>query len=109
MTSAEKGNLFSVFTDVERLEDEKNRMSNTFTDMIKNEIDATDEQEVYNNLRNMIYKYKDDGLALTVMEEMSEALTNGAKLSEILLIAADEIQLDTPVNTLDLDQFNKYE
>ncbi|MDK2800626.1 MAG: hypothetical protein PWP27_1476 [Clostridiales bacterium] len=106
MKEIENINLFSVLTEVEKLEDSKNKFSNTFTDMLKNEIDATDEPEVYNNIRKLVYKYKDDEKALQIIDEVVEALSEGATLSEILLIAKDEIEYPTPINVMNLDEFN---
>ncbi len=99
-------NLYNVLKDVEGLEGEENKLSNTFTAMLKDEIDATDEQEVYSNIRNVIYKYKDDEKKLQVIDEVVAALATGAKLSEILLIVKDEIVHPTPINTMNLDDFN---
>ncbi len=99
-------NLYNVLKDVEGLEGEENKLSNTFTAMLKDEIDATDEQEVYSNLHKIIYKYKNDEKMLKVIDEVVEALAAGAKLSEILLIAKDEIVHPTPINTMNLDDFN---
>ena len=102
-------NLYSLMQEVEKFEGEDNKFSNTFTDMFKNEIDATDEQEVYNNLRNLIYKYKDDKNSMKIIDEFTEAITDGATLSEILTIARDEIDIITPINAMDLDEFSNYE
>ncbi|MBZ4644569.1 MAG: hypothetical protein JG777_58 [Clostridia bacterium] len=109
MDEIENINLYSVIKEVEKYEDGENKLSNTFTDMLKNEIDATDEQEVYNNIRNLIYKYKDEEKSLEIIDEVVEALSDGAKLSEIFLIARDEIEHPTPVNVMNLDEFNTLE
>lgn len=106
MHKSEQDNLYSILKQVKKYEDDKHTFSNTFTDMLKNEIDATEELEVYNNLSKLISRYKDDHESLQMIEEIVEALTNGAKLSEILLIAKDEIEEPTPVNVMNTDEFN---
>lgn len=101
-------NLYAVLNEVRQLEGGENKLSNIFTEMLKDEINVLDEQQIYNNLHGLIDKYKDDQKALRLIDEVFEELCNGATLSEIFLIAKDEILSPTPINAMELDGFNNF-
>lgn len=66
-------------------------IENAFTEILKDEINSLDESEIYNNVINLIRKYINDENSLKLIDEVIEAISGGASMTEILLVARDEV------------------
>lgn len=66
-------------------------IASTFVEMLKDEINSVEEDEIYHNVKNLIIKYRIDEKALNIIDEVITSITGGATMTEILLVARDEI------------------
>ena len=86
--------------------DKETEVANTFVEMLKDEINSIDEIEIYNNVKKLINKYKDDNNSIRLIDEVISALTDGASMTEILLVARDEVIEPTTIDDLDMEDID---
>lgn len=65
-------------------------LSLIFTEILKDEINANDEERLYNGLKRLVRKYSDDNAAFSAIDEFVRVLCGGTSLKEIFLLAKDE-------------------
>jgi len=71
--------------------------------MFKDEINANDEQMIYNDIKKVIRMYCDDENAIAVINEFTKAISGGASLEEILQITKEEAQNPTISSEITVD------
>jgi len=82
--------LVKAVNELEGLEKEYGKLPLTFSEMFKDEIDSNDEERLYNGIKRIIRKYKDDAKAIAVIDEFTRVISGGASLLEIMQISRDE-------------------
>ena len=75
---------------LEELEKGKCNMPLIFAEMFKDEINATDEQRLYNGVKRMIRKYSPEKKDIEIINEYTRVITGGTSLEEIIRITIDE-------------------
>ena len=98
-----------AMNEIERFSDRENEICNTFVEMLKDEIDSTDEKEIYQEVKKLILKYIDNKNSLKIIDEVIEAISGGASMTEVLLVAKDEVIEPTPFNVINLEVFENHE
>lgn len=88
-------------------------IANTFVEILKDEINSTHEKETYNNVKELILKYQDNNQALKIIDEVISSITGGASMTEVLLVARDEvvapIRIDNMINDNTCDKNTTFE
>jgi len=74
-----------------------------FCEILKNEIDAADEHEIYSKVLKILRKYQNDENSLKVIYEFFSAITEGSDLEEIMNIAIDEAVNPSTISELTID------
>lgn len=74
-----------------------------FSEMLKNEINAADEHEIYKKVMKVIRKYQKDEKCITAINEFFSAISEGADLKEIMNISIDEASSPSTVSDLIID------
>lgn len=74
-----------------------------FTEILKNEINAADEHDIYIQILKVIRKYEKDENALNAIYEFFSAISEGADLEEIMNISIDEASSPSPMSELTVD------
>jgi hypothetical protein len=92
-----------VFTKINLLPEKENKIANTFVEMLKDEINSLDEPTIFNGIKYLYNKYKDNKNYLKVIEEVVESIAGGAALTEILMMAADDASNPTPTNVINAE------
>ncbi|MCX7923613.1 MAG: hypothetical protein N3B21_16625 [Clostridia bacterium] len=75
---------------LETLEKEICNLPMIFAEMFKDEINANDEQRLYNGVKRVVKKYSQDKSAISIINEFTSVISGGASLEEILQITMDE-------------------
>lgn len=65
-------------------------LPDVFTQILKDEINANDEQRLFNGFKRIFKKYSQEKKALEAMDEMIRVLCGGASINEILQVTKDE-------------------
>lgn len=91
-----------AINEIEKSSDRENEIGNTFVEMLKDEIDSTDEAEIYRGVKKLIMKYINNKNSLKIIDEVIEAISGGASMTEVLLVARDEVLEPTPLNVMDV-------
>jgi hypothetical protein len=92
-----------AYNEIEKYSNSENEIGNMFVEMLKDEIDSTEESEIYQSVKKLILKYIDNKNALKIIDEVIEAISGGASMTEVLLVARDEVIEPTPVNVMSLE------
>ncbi|WP_235832676.1 hypothetical protein [Acetivibrio mesophilus] len=66
-----------------------------FTEILKDEINANDQQRIYNGVKRLIKKYSQEKRGMETLDEFIRVLSGGASLEELLQIAKEEAQNPT--------------
>ncbi|HOP93531.1 MAG TPA: hypothetical protein PLP24_09200 [Acetivibrio thermocellus] len=74
-----------------------------FTEILKDEINANDQQKLYNGVKRLIKKYSQEKRGLETLDEFVRVLTEGASLEELLQIAREESQNPTITTEIIVD------
>lgn len=83
-------NISSLFKSLDNLERQNTNIPLIFSEILKDEINANDENTLYNNLKAILDKYKDNQPVLYVINLVIKALSDGATLEEILNVSIEE-------------------
>lgn len=95
--------------ELERMEKDICNLPMVFAEMFKDEINAVDEQRLYNGVKRIVKKYGNEISAVSVINEFTSVITGGASLEEIIQIAKDEAENPTLASELSVDQSCKLE
>jgi len=74
-----------------------------FAEILKNEINAADEHEIYKKVMKVIRKYQKDEKCQTAINEFFSAISEGADLKEIMNIAVEEAASPSAVSEITID------
>ena len=99
----ENNSIMETLSEIEKTEKDICNLPLVFSEIFKDEINATEENDLYEAVKKIIRKYCDDDKALAVLNEFTGALCSGASLEEILLIARDEALSPTPATGITVD------
>ncbi|HOM03744.1 MAG TPA: hypothetical protein PLH43_13140 [Acetivibrio sp.] len=80
---------------MESIESKVCNVGTVFTEILKDEINANDQQRLYNGLKRLIKKYSREKRGLEALDEFIRVLSGGASLEELLQIAKEEAQNPT--------------
>lgn len=83
----------AIANEIARLEGIEKQHCNlplVFAQVFKDEINANDEQRLYNGVKRIIKKYENDETAIRIVDEFMRVISGGASLEEILRISGDE-------------------
>jgi len=69
----------------------------------EDEINANDQQKLYNGVKRLIKKYSQEKRGLETLDEFVRVLTGGASLEELLQIAREESQNPTITTEIIVD------
>jgi hypothetical protein len=61
-----------------------------FAEIFKDEINANDEQKLYNGVKRVIRKYSEDNSSFAAITEFTRVIFGGASLDEIIQLTIDE-------------------
>lgn len=89
-----------MISQLEQVEKDKCDLPIIFAEMFKDEINAVDEQRLYNGVKRLLKKFAQDQNALSVLNEYTRVISGGTSIEEIVQIAIDEAQ--NPTITSDL-------
>jgi tRNA A37 threonylcarbamoyltransferase TsaD len=79
-----------LINDLEVLEKNICNLSGIFAEILKDEINANDEQRLFNGFKRIIKKYSQDKKGLEAIDELIRVLCGGASINEILQVAKEE-------------------
>lgn len=74
-----------------------------FCEILKNEINAAAEHDIYSKVLKVIRKYQEDEKTLSAIYEFFSAVSEGADLEEIMNIAIDEATNPSALSELTVD------
>jgi hypothetical protein len=77
--------------ELEELEKNACNLPLIFSEILKDEINANDEEKLYNGMKRMVRKYSNDAVAFSAIDEFVRVLSGGTSLKEIFLLAKDEV------------------
>ncbi|HHV28736.1 MAG TPA: hypothetical protein GXX73_03885 [Clostridium sp.] len=77
------------------MEKEVCNIGTVFTEILKDEINANDQQRIYNGVKRLIKKYSQEKRGMETLDEFIRVLSGGASLEELLQIAKEEAQNPT--------------
>lgn len=80
-----------ILPELDKLEKEKCNLPQVFAEVLKDEINANNEYDLYHNVKDFISKYSKDANSLKVINEFTKAISGGASLNEILQITREEV------------------
>ena len=80
-----------IFPELDKLEKEKCNLPQVFAEILKDEINANNEYDIYHDVKEFINKYSKDANSLKVINEYTQAISGGATLNEILQITMEEV------------------
>lgn len=92
--------ILKAIDQLEKIEQNACNIPVIFADMFKNEINANEEERLYNGIKRIIRKYSEDGNAISVINEFTRVITGGASLEEIIQITIDEAENPTLASIL---------
>ncbi len=81
----------NLINELEFMEKDACNLPNVFAEILKDEINANDEQRLYNGFKRIIKKYSNDKKAQEVMDETMRVLCGGAAIYEILQVTREEL------------------
>lgn len=82
---------------LKEVEDNERKLPNlasVFAEIFKDEIDANDQQRLYNGIKRLIKKYSQEKRGIEALNEIVSVLCGGATLDEILRITIEETQMN---------------
>lgn len=84
-------NMVELIESLENIEKDKKNVPLVFAEIFKDEINANDEQKLFNGIKKLIKKYADDKNFATAINEFTKVISGGASLAQILQITVDEV------------------
>lgn len=107
MNKKETAQIVQILSELEPMEKEVCNLSLFFSETFKDEINANDEQKMYRSIKRVIRKYAADTESMTAIDEFTRAMTGGASLTEIFLIAKEEAASPSLASGLTIDDHCK--
>ncbi|TYQ17720.1 UNVERIFIED_CONTAM: hypothetical protein Cloal_0082 [Acetivibrio alkalicellulosi] len=101
---ADGGNkTLNAVNELEKIEPELCNIPSVFAEILKNEINANDEQKLYNGIKRIVRKYSQQKNGIQIINELVRVLCGGATLDEILEISKEEALNPTTVTDIVAD------
>ncbi len=82
--------MYNSVIELEKLEKRICNIPVIFAEMFKDEVNANEEQKLFNGVKRIIKKYNGDKKAISIINEFTAVICGGASLDEILQISRDE-------------------
>lgn len=79
-----------LINELEVLEKDICNLPDIFAEILKDEINANDEQRLFNGVKRIIKKFSEDKKGQEAMDELMRVLCGGATIYEILQVAKEE-------------------
>lgn len=79
-----------LINELEVLEKDICNLPGIFAEILKDEINANDEQRLFNGFKRTIKKYSQDKKGQEAMDELMRVLCGGASINEILQVVKEE-------------------
>lgn len=95
--------ILGLMEDMEKVERDICNFPLVLAEMLKDEINAADEQEMYKSFKKLIKEYAEDEKGMSAINAFFGAITGGASLEEIITIAIEESQDPTVASGLIVD------
>ncbi|MGI6778923.1 MAG: hypothetical protein ACOX7R_13210 [Acetivibrionales bacterium] len=96
--------ILNTVTELENMENSTNNLPMVFAEMFKDEVNAAEENKLYNGVKRVIKKYSDDSKASSAISEFTSVITGGTSLEQIMQIAKDEAVNPTLATELSVDK-----
>lgn len=93
-----------VMAEVENIEMDICNMPLIFAEMFKDEINAVEEDILYNGIKGIIKKYSKNNQAIDIVNEFTSIISGGASLEEILSITREEALNPTLASQMTVDE-----
>jgi hypothetical protein len=84
------GKTSDLIGQIESLEKEKCNIPILFAEIFKDEINANNEQTLYNGIKRVVRKYSEDESSIKAITEFTRVIFGGASLDEIIQVTIDE-------------------
>ena len=104
MSNSHTENIVEIVGRIESLETKMCNVALIFAEMFKDEINANDEQKMYNDVKSIIKKYTQDKNAIAIINEYTQTISGGASLDEILQLTMDEAEYPTLASEITVDK-----
>ena len=75
-----------------------------FSEILKDEINANEEDKIFNGVKSMVRKYSEERNGIQILNEFISVLCGGATLDEILQVTKDEALDPTLFTGLTVDE-----
>lgn len=85
---------------MEKLEKNSCNLPLVFAEMFKDEINANDENKMYNGIKRITKKYSEDKKAFSIINEFTRVISGGTSLDEIFQLTRDEIVHPTLISDI---------
>lgn len=95
--------LVEAASRLEEVEKDVCNLALIFAEMFKDEINANDEQKLYDGVKRLVRKYSEDEKAISAIDEFTSVISGGASLKEILEITRDEALNPTLASEMTVD------
>lgn len=83
--------ITKLIVEMDMLEKENRDVPIIFSEILKNEINANDEQSIYKELKKLIEKYSKDENSISAINDFTRVLSGGIPLVGIMQLSIDEI------------------
>lgn len=104
MNNEMKVDLKFALNEIQKNNKKEEEIANVFVEMLKDEINSESEMEIFNNVKALINKYHYDDKILGIIDEVIEAISGGATMTEVLLVAKDEVLEPTIDDKINLEK-----
>lgn len=86
----EYNGTLDLINELEGMEKNICNLSDVFAEILKDEINANDEERLFNGFKRIIKKYSQDKKGQEVMDEIIRVLCGGASIQELLQVTKEE-------------------
>lgn len=90
MTEVYSKHVLELMVYMDMLEKEKHNLPMIFTEILKDEINANDELNIYHGIKKFIQKHSENRNSIYIINEFFKILSGGVSLDEIMQISLDE-------------------
>lgn len=90
ISNISENTIANEVTRLENIEKQHCNLPLVFAEVFKDEINANDEERLYNGVKRILRKYENNEEAIKIVDEFTRVISGGASLKEILRITGDE-------------------
>lgn len=91
---------------IEQMEDMEKKVCHLpliFAEIFKDEMNANEEQKLYNGVKRLIKKYSGEPSAISAIEEFTRVISGGTSLEEVFQLTLDEAASPTITSEVVVD------